>query len=168
MGICPSALLAVEGGDFFPILAVHASVGPYCAVQGSSACSCADFIYSTYFNSSVYDALSVIRFCILTDRINGGSSVLIGWDILNQTGNGEGCKYLVINHRLCLIYMIPKLNKFVGRQLLQVTSSYDLLQPFNKILFLKLCEPRGHGTWTPRIELLRDIFYPEPKHFKLY
>lgn len=79
MGICPCALLAVEGGGFFPILDAHAaSVGPYCAVQGSSACSCADFIYSTYFNSLVYDALSVIRFCILTDRINSGSGVLIG------------------------------------------------------------------------------------------
>lgn len=36
MGICPCALLAVEGGGFFPILDVHAaSVGPHCAVQGS-------------------------------------------------------------------------------------------------------------------------------------
>ena len=57
---------------------------------------------------------------------------------------GRGCKYLVINHRLCLIYMVPKLNKFVGRQLLQVTSSCDLLQPFDKILFLTLCKRRGH------------------------
>jgi hypothetical protein len=120
------------------------SVSPSC-FRGSSECSCADFIHSTYFNSSVYDALSVIRFCILTGRINGGYDILISWDILNQIGNGEGHKYLVINHRLCLIYMVPKLNKFVERQLLQAPSSSDILQPSDKILFLKLSKQWGPG-----------------------
>lgn len=78
--IFPCALSAVGGGDFcFTILNIHTVSGcPYCAFQGNSECSCADFIYSTYFNSSVYDALSVIRFCILTDKINGGYRILIG------------------------------------------------------------------------------------------
>lgn len=99
---------------------------------------CASFIYSIHLNFSVYDALSVIRFCILTDRINGGYCMLVCSNFLN--GQWGGCKHLVINHRLCLIYMVPKLNKFIGRQVLQGSQSPDLLKPSYKILFLKLRE----------------------------
>lgn len=164
-------VLCGQDGDngCLTILNIHtASACPCCAAEGSSVCSCADFIYSTYFNSSVYDALSVIRFRILTDRINGRYEILIGWDILNQAGNGEGHKYLVINHWLSLIYMVPKLNKFVGRQLLQAPPSSDLLQPSDKLLLLKLGEQWGRGTLDTRIELPHDVSYPEPKPFQLH
>lgn len=79
------------------------------------------FIYSIHINFSVCDAFSVIRFYILTDRINGGYCILVCSNFLNQMGSEEGCKHLVINHRLCLIYMVPKLSKFMGRQVLQGT-----------------------------------------------
>lgn len=127
------------------------SASPYWMVRKTAVCSyhsfirsceysCAGFIYSIHFNFSIYDALSVIKFCILTDRINGGYSMLVCSNFLNQMGTGEGCKHLVINHKLCLIYIIPKLNKFIGRQVLQGSQSPDLLKPSYKILFLKLCE----------------------------
>ena len=129
-------------GDFcFTILNVHkTAVCSYHCFIRSCEYSCEGFIYSIHFNFSVYDALSVMRFCILTDRINGGYSMLVCSNSLNQTGTGEGCKHLVINHKLCLIYIIPKLNKFIGRQVLQGSQSPELLKPSYKILFLKLCE----------------------------
>lgn len=75
--------------------------------------------YSQYsFGFSVYDALSVIKFCILTERIDGGYYRLACLDFLNQLGTGEGCKYLVINHRFHLIYMVSKLNQFMGSKFL--------------------------------------------------
>ena len=137
-----SAMPASDNGDFcFTILNVHkTAVRSYHAFIRRWEYSCAGFIYSIHFNFSVYDALSVIRFCILTDRINGGYCMLVCSNFLNQMGTGEGCKHLVINHKLRLIYIIPKLNKFIGRQVLQGSQSPDLLKPSYKILFLKLCE----------------------------
>lgn len=82
------------------VLNVHkAAVCPYYSLVRSYGYNCAGF----HFNFSVYDAFSVIRFCILTDRINGGCCILVRSNFLNQTEKGEGCKHLVINHRLCLI-----------------------------------------------------------------
>lgn len=49
---------------------------PYYSFIRSHECSCAGFIYGVRFNFSVYDALSIIGFCILTDRINGGYCIL--------------------------------------------------------------------------------------------
>lgn len=65
-------------------------------------------LYTVFILISPYDALSVIKFCILTDRINGGYSMLVCSNFLNQMGTGEGCKHLVINHKLCLILHNPK------------------------------------------------------------
>lgn len=65
------------GGFCSTILNVHkTAVCPYYSFIRSYECSCAGFIYSVRFNFSVYDALSIIRFCILTDRINGGYCIL--------------------------------------------------------------------------------------------
>ena len=109
-----------HGDSCSAVLNVHeTAVRSYYSFIRSYEYSCAGFIYSIHFNFSVYDALSVIRFCILTDRINGGYCMLVFSNFLNQMGNGEGCKHLVINHRLCLIYMVSKLNKFIGPQVRQ-------------------------------------------------
>lgn len=70
--------------------------------------------------------------------------LLVCSNFLNQMGNGEGCKHVVINHRLCLIYMVPKLNKFIGRHVLQGTQSPGLLKLSYKIRFLKLSEQYEH------------------------
>ena len=127
---CPASF---RHGDFCStILNVHkTAVCSYYSFIRSYEYSCAGFMYSVHLNFSVYDALSVIRFCILTDRINGGYCVLVCSNFLN--GEWGGCKHLVINHRLCLIYMVPKLNKFIGRQVLQGSQSPDLLKSFYKI-----------------------------------
>lgn len=57
-----------HGGFCSTILNVFkTAVCPYYSFIGSDECSCARFIYSIYINFSVYEAFSVIRFCVLAE-----------------------------------------------------------------------------------------------------